>query len=184
MHMRRHLFTLLLVLSSCCLTRAGDKPEVVAQDITYCQFARDPTAFSGKRIRIRAIYSYLFEVSRLKSPTCCSDHDPQMQIWVDFDEELEGSSKRLFHKFPKGMGEVLVVFVGKIETGKVYGPYGQRVRLVVDRIEKFEKKAKPDACQDSSWAPQNCELSSIPFGACRASGLSIRLAEKPTKSIE
>ena len=54
----------------------------------------------------------------------------------------------MFHKFPEGMGVVLVVFVGKIETGKVYGPFGERVRLVVDRIEKLEKKAKPSACQN------------------------------------
>ena len=157
------------------MTRAGDKPEVVPQDVTYCQLARDPSAYSGKRIRIRAIYSYMFEVSRLKSPTCCSDQNPQMQIWVDFDEELKGSSKRLLHKFPQGMGEVLVVFVGKIETGKVYGPFGERVRLVVDRIEKFEKKANPDACQDSSWVPQNCEPSGISHGAgrCYTLGKSI-----------
>jgi hypothetical protein len=177
--MRRRLSTLLLVLLGCCLTGAGNKPEVVPQDITYCQLARDPSAFSGKRMRIRAIYLYFFEGSRLKSPTCCSDHDPQMQIWVDFDEELEGSSKRLLHKFPEGMGEVLVVFVGKIETGKVYGPFGERVRLVVDRIEKFEKKAKPDACQDSSWVPQNCEPSGMLYCAGRASELSSRLPENP-----
>src|SRR5271169_551931 len=123
----------LLLLSSMTL-QARNEPETAPQDVTYCQLAKDPSAFSGKRIRIRAIYSFFFEVSRLRSPTCCSDHGPQ--IWVDFDEEPEGSSKRLLHKFPEGMGVVLVVFVGKIETGKVYGPYGERVRLVVDRIEK------------------------------------------------
>ena len=122
MQMRRHLFTLLIVLSSCCLTRAGNRPEVVAQDVTYCQLARDPSTFSGKRIRIRAIYSYFFEGSRLKSPTCCSDHEPQMQIWVDFDEELNGSSKRLLHKFPEGMGEVLVVLSVRLKPAKSTDP--------------------------------------------------------------
>lgn len=108
----------------------------------------------------------MFEVSRLKSPTCCSDHDPQ--IWVDFDEELEGSARRLFHKFPEGMGVVLVVFVGKIETGKVYGPFGEGVRLVVDRIEKLEKKAKPSACQNPPSVPQDCESSGTSHGRGRA----------------
>jgi hypothetical protein len=163
--MQLHLFTLLLILSSCCMTRAGNKPEVVPRDVTHCQLAKDPSAFSGKRIRIRAIYSYMFEVSRPKLPTCCSDHDPQ--IWVNFDEELEGSSKRLFHKFPEGAEVVLAVFVGKVETGSVYGPFGERVRLVVDRIEKLEKKANPGAGQNPSWVLQNCEPSGISHGAGR-----------------
>jgi hypothetical protein len=172
---RRH-FILSLLLSSCCLARAGNKPEAVPQDVSYCQLAKDPSAFSEKRIRIRAIYSYMFEVSRLKSPTCCSDHDAQ--IWVDFADELEGSSKRLFHKFPEGMGMVLAVFVGKVETGSVYGPFGERVRLVVDRIEKLEKKAKPSVGQNPSWVPQDCEALGISFG--RAVRQNLGRAVSPT----
>jgi hypothetical protein len=156
------LFILSLLLSSCWQMRAANKAVDVPQDVSYCQLAKDPSAFSGKRIRIRGIYSYMFEVSRLKSPTCCSMRDAQ--IWVDFDEELEGSSKRLFHKFPEGMGIVLAVFVGKVETGNVYGPFGERIRLVVDQIEKLEKKARPSAGQTPSWVPQNCENSSISYG--------------------
>ncbi len=159
------LFTLSFLLSNCCLTRAGSKPETEPQDVTYCQLAKDPSAFSGTRIRTRAIYSYMFEVSRLKSPTCCSERDAL--IWVDFDEELQGNSKKLFHKFPKSMGLVLAVFVGKIETGKVYGPYGERVRLVVDQIEKVEEKAKPPAGQNPAWVPQDCKSSGISSGRGR-----------------
>lgn len=55
----------------------------------------------------------------------------------------------------------LVVFVGKIETGKVYGPVGERIWLVVEQIEKIEGKAKPPAGQSPAWVPQNCERSGI-----------------------
>jgi hypothetical protein len=102
----------------------------------------------------------MFEVSRLKSPACCSERDTP--IWVDFDADMQGNSKKLFHKFPEGMGVVLVVFVGKIETGKVYGHFGERVRSVVDQVEKIEEKAKPRAGQNPSWVPQNCESSVTP----------------------
>jgi hypothetical protein len=43
--MQLHLFTLLLILSSCCMTRAGNKPEVVPQDVTHCQLAKDRPHF-------------------------------------------------------------------------------------------------------------------------------------------
>jgi hypothetical protein len=160
------LLALSLLLSNCCPTDAGHEPGVTPQDVTYCQLAKDPSAFSGKRIRIRAIYSYMFEVSRLKSPTCCSERDTL--IWVDFDEDLQGNSKKLFHKFPQGMGVVLAVFVGKIETGKVYGHFGERVRLVVDQVEKIEDKAKPRAGRNPSWVPQNCESPANPSARASA----------------
>lgn len=34
----------------------------------------------------------------------------------------------------------LVVFVGKIETGKVYGPFGERIWLVVDKSKRSKGK--------------------------------------------
>jgi hypothetical protein len=107
----------------------------------------------------------MFEVSRLKSLACCSERDTA--IWVDFDEELLGNSKKLFHTFPEGMGMVLAVFVGKIETGKVYGPSGEQVRFVVEQIEKVEEKAKPRAGQNPSWVPQNCGASGSPSPSAR-----------------
>jgi len=149
------VFVPLLFLASWCVLIAAKETERAPEDVTFCELARNPNAYSGKRIRIRAVYSYMFEVSRLKSPTCCSERGES--IWVDFDDDLHGKSKRLFKSFPKGMGVVLAVFVGRIETGKVYGTFGERVRLVVDQIDRVEEKAKPSAGQSPTWVPQNCE---------------------------
>lgn len=148
------LIILSLLLLNSRPARASSKPEAVPQDLTYCQLVKDPLAFSGKLIRMRAIYSYMFEISRLKSPACCSERD--VSIWVDFDENLNGISKWRYHRFPKGMGTVLVVFVGRIETGRAYGT-GQNVRLVVNRIEKLEEKAKAGANQNLAWVPKDCK---------------------------
>lgn len=60
------------VLLTCFLKPALPQPENEPQDVTYCQLANDPSAFSDKRIRIRAIYAYMFEVSALRAPTCCA----------------------------------------------------------------------------------------------------------------
>jgi len=146
----------LLVITVCCMPTVGTSTETVPQDVTYAQFARDPSSFSGKRIRIRAIFVYGFELSTLRSSTQCTEHDPP--VWVDFDGTLRGKSKKLFDDFPKGMGFVLAKFVGKIETAGPYGT-GQRVRLVVDQIEDVE--AEQNAKRGIPvWVPHNCPSSS------------------------
>ncbi len=103
----------------------------VFEDITYRDLAKNPSAFAGKRIRIRAIYSSMFEVSRLKLTACCADRGPL--IWVDFDNEKRND---LLGQIPKGMRIVRGTFIGKIETVSTYRPNGERIHLIVDRIEK------------------------------------------------
>jgi hypothetical protein len=148
-----------LLFSTAFQALALPKYETEPQDVTYCQLAGDPTKFSGKRIRIQAIYSYMFEVSALGAPTCCTEHD--IGIWVDFDSELEGESKRFFNKFPKGTGFVLAVFVGTIETGEAYGT-GQRVHFFVEHIEEVKQEANPAQGRFPAWIPQDCKASSPP----------------------
>lgn len=147
-------FFLLFLLCS-QFTRADDNRGGPPQDLTYCQLVKDPSVFSGKRIRVRAIYAYFFEVSRLKPSACCPEGD--VAIWVEFDDELKGSSKRLLHRFPKGLGFVLATFTGTLQGGGPYGDGGYRFKLVVDHIENVEAKAKPRLGQFPVWTPQNCE---------------------------
>src|SRR5713101_9280935 len=108
-----------LISPNCLAGQTTNKVGSPAQEVAYCQLAEAPSSFVGKQIRVRAIYSYMFEVSRLKSSACCPGRD--VSIWVDFDEGLEGGSKKLLHKFPEGMGIVLATFVGALEGN---GPYG------------------------------------------------------------
>lgn len=155
--MRFYFAPLVIFLLSCSMAYPNDKPDNAPKEITYCQLARDPAAFSGKRIRIRAIYSYMFEVSRLKSPTCCAERD--VSIWVDFDEKLGSNSRKLFHRFPRGMGFVLATFVGRFEGGGPYGDGGYQFKFTVDQIEKLEARAKSSRGRDPAWIPRNCEAS-------------------------
>lgn len=145
-----------VIVLSCFLKPAWPQAENEPQDITYCQLANDPSAFSGKRIRIRAIYAYMFEVSELRAPNCCAGHDTS--IWVDFEDAPEGNADKMIKRFPKDMGYVLVVFVGKIETGGAYGT-GQRVRFVVQQVLKVEHKENPRHGRLPAWVPQNCQTS-------------------------
>jgi hypothetical protein len=152
--MWHRLLVMILLLFECGQALALPKYEIEPQNVTYCQLAGDPTKFSGKRIRIQAIYSYMFELSTLRPPTCCVEHD--IGIWVDFDSELEGKSKQLSEKFPKGMGFVLAVFVGTMETGDAYGT-GQRVHFFVEHIEEVKQQANPHPGRFPAWIPQNCQ---------------------------
>jgi hypothetical protein len=145
--------TLLLVLIICSArTTASREIETPVQDVTYEQFASDPSHYSGMRIRIRAILVYGFELSKLTSPIRCREGN--LAVWVEFDEDMKGNSKKLFKRFPEGMGYVLGVFVGKVETGKAYGT-GQRVQFTIDQIEKVEAQRSPKY-QKPSWLPPEC----------------------------
>jgi hypothetical protein len=143
-----------------CRTSVGahSNPETVLQDVTHCQLAKDPSAFSGKRIRVRAIYRYIFEMQRLESPGCCPDR--MDKTWVEIGSGLEGHSLKQFKKFPRGMGIVLAVFVGKFDAGGPYGDGGYRFQLTVDRIDAVEGTSRSSRRQDDpAWVPKNCETS-------------------------
>jgi len=141
----------ILILFTCVSTNAADSP---IEDTNYCQLAKNPQLLAGKRIRIRAVYSYMFEVSHLIPMTCCTGVD--VPIWVDFSEDLDHRSRRLFDHFPKGSGFVLAVFVGTFEGGKVFGPFGERFRINVDKIEAVEQQANAIDGKSPTWASRNC----------------------------
>jgi hypothetical protein len=155
--MKHLLIGSMILLTNCAFAVPPNNPENVTQSLSYCDLTKNPSAFSGKRIRVRAIYSYMFEVSRLKPPACCTGGDTA--IWVDFSEEMDGNSTRLFRKFPRGMGFVLATFEGVFQSGGPFGDGGYRYRLAVDKIEALEKKANPSPAHRPAWIP-NCEASS------------------------
>src|SRR5271170_58582 len=156
--MRLSLFIFSLLLLNCSTARARNNPETPPLDVNYCPLSKDPSAFSGKRIRIRAIYRYMFEIQRLEPPACCPDR--MDKTWVEIDAGLEGHSLRRFNKFPEGMGVVLVVFVGRFDTEGPYGDGGYRFKLTVDRIEALERTSRSSRRQDDpAWVPKNCDTS-------------------------
>jgi len=146
----------IVFLMDCCAVRASSNQQGAAQNVSYCDLAKNPSAFSGKRIRVRAIYRYAFEVQRLEPPACCPEAAPK--IWVEINAGLEGSSLKLFHKFPKGEGLVLVTFAGTFESGGTYGTFADRHKLTVDQIESVERIARSSRRQDDPpWVPKNCK---------------------------
>jgi hypothetical protein len=144
-----------LFLSSLSAAWANEESHFLPIEVTYCQLAKDPSLFIGKRIRIRAIYRYMFEVQRLESPLCCSE--TPMKIWVNIEAGLEDHSQKLFRNLNKGQGTALVVFIGRFDGNGSYGYFGDRFQLTVNEIGKIERISKSSRRQDDPpWVPRNC----------------------------
>jgi hypothetical protein len=154
--MKSNIFKLVLFFMAFCCSTAMLKSET-AQQVSYCDLVKEPQQFAGKRIRVRAIYKYGFEIQRLDSPVCCPER--RTKIWVEIESKLEGNSLKLYRKFPRDMGLVLATFEGKFESGGPYGDGGYRLQLMVEQIEKLEAVAKASAQHDPAWVPKNCEKS-------------------------
>jgi len=63
-------------------------------DVSFCELANNPSASSGKRIRVRGIYRYEFERQRLEAPTCCPAS--KTKIWMEITTDLDDKSLKLF----------------------------------------------------------------------------------------
>jgi hypothetical protein len=145
------LMATLLISLECTSAQPQTKanPET-PQGVTFCQVANARSSFVGKRIRVRAIYSYMFEVSVLKPTKCCEGENHT--IWVDFAENMDSRSAKLVHQFPEGMGVVLATFEGTIQyVGNTNGEY----RLLVDGVKNVERKKKTSHAIPA-WVPR-CE---------------------------
>jgi len=144
----------LLLILSCASLCANEKPDVDVQNVEYCQLAKDPTSFAGKRIRVRAIYRYGFELQLLEPPACCAETGAK--IWVQITAELDDRSEKLFRKkLNKRAGIALVVFGGTFESGGAAGPFGVKSRLLVDRIDKIERTGESNGrSADPNWVPR------------------------------
>ncbi len=147
--------TIVLLVCGCSSGYAADK-EGSAQDVTYCQLSKDPGSFSGRRVRVRAVYVYGFEVQLLESSSCCPEIGTK--IWVEITTDMDDASEKLVRrKLNTGMGVALVTFVGMFETG-ISSPGGIKSRLIVDEIEQVERTSRAVRRKDyPSWVPKNCE---------------------------
>lgn len=53
--MWQRVFVRLLLLAICCVVVSGKETKPAPEDVTYCELTKNPAAYSGKRIRIRAV---------------------------------------------------------------------------------------------------------------------------------
>jgi|SRR5579871_2585024 len=150
------LCVVILVILACqrsivAQTSAKSARESV-REVAYCDLAKNTSEFVGQRVRVRALYGYMFEVSHLRGPDCCPGKG--LEAWVDFSDNLDKFSEKAFRHFPEGMGMVLATFDGTLRYHD--SPYqgGEHFEFIVDRIVSVEKMGNPRLGHLPKWIPQ------------------------------
>src|SRR5262249_52876486 len=103
--------------------------------MSYCDLVRNSREFDGKIIRVRGAYRVGFEWAELYCSNCSERAE---KTWIEFSEEECPKSKKI-----KGDRIVNVTFVGKFQTGQLYGhENGYKHQLVVTCVEAAETVIK------------------------------------------
>jgi len=133
--------------------RAASQSHDAAQQVTYCQLIANPGQYVGKRVRVRAIFRYAFELQRLEPETCCSGKGPG--IWVKMLLDSDSPSEKRFRRLPKGEGIALLTVIGKFE--KENGMFGEQFTLHVDELGKIERTSHSADLKTRPFWASRCE---------------------------
>jgi hypothetical protein len=153
--MRVSLLLLCLVMVASPLAGiAQSQANQSIQDVTFCQLMKDPSAYAGIQIRVRAIFRFVLEESDLEQPECCPDNIfRKMRVAgpsgnPEYPDKFTKKTDRLAKRLYKGMsGVALVDLVGRIDRGV----------FSVDRIERIERLSRSsDLDHEPSWVPRDC----------------------------
>lgn len=105
--------------------------------LTYKELIAKQNEYAGKQVRVSGYWNIFFEVSALHS---LDDPRRKNAAWVDFGDTCKGSDNKLKKVVKDFIGDVSVVFVGKLETGGRFGhENGYKYRFVVDCVEQIKK---------------------------------------------
>ena len=137
--------------------RYGDKSAAELQamqhplDVSYCQMAKCPEAFVGKEIRVRAACDGAFG---LRPVACCAEKPVPIAVGMgDLDARSDKLERRFYGKKTLVIG--LVVFMGMLGRGGVYGALESPFHLRVDRIAAVATTALKSQIPPK-WVPKNC----------------------------
>lgn len=99
--------------------------------VPLCDLLRNPTAYSGREVTVRATYRYGFEWQELY----CLDCLDMGKAWLEVFSELDPVSERALKKMPEGAGVVNVTVEGTFMSGSTYGHQNAyRYKFVARRI--------------------------------------------------
>jgi len=157
----------LLLAFSALVSPASGQAGGPYQTVTFCQLAANPSAYGGKRIKVRGIYRFVLEMNDLEQPECCPGKNlEKIAVIINGNPMFpDPNSQRLARKlWSSPDGVALTIFDGTL-NGRV---------LEVERIERVDHLARPrDREHDPSWVPRGC-----------ASTGNSTAPVKPTASLE
>lgn len=146
---KTYLFFVILILTCFPSCRAPDiqEPSIWQntsglQDASVCQLLESPGSYSGRTIRVKAVYRYGFEWSELYSLKCSNDK----RIWVEREDrkcEKAGTVEEMEYAGMGGRTYGIVAEGTLIEGDELgYGHFNSFDYLF--RIQCFEKAVRLD----------------------------------------
>ncbi|MGH9818877.1 MAG: hypothetical protein ACRD43_01810 [Pyrinomonadaceae bacterium] len=139
-------FRILLILSFIVLgiVPTFSQEAEVLPSLSYNELISRQKDYEGKRVRVSGYWRIFFEENFLYDPLEPNFH--KNGAWVEFGGEediCKGSRKKLREIGKDYMGDLSVVFIGKLQTGRRFGhENGYQYQFVVDCVEKIKKLPK------------------------------------------
>jgi len=98
--------------------------------VNFCDLIRNPEAYDGKTITVRATYRYGFEWSELYCLECLD----KGKAWLELPSTLDDASTKQLKLTPKGAGIVNLTVTATFESGGHFGHMGYRYKFVASQI--------------------------------------------------
>ncbi len=130
----------IFIFSSCLFgQQVENKSNEQITEVNFCDLLKNPNDYTDKIIRVKAIYQSFFEISKMYCSNCLQ----QRGTWVEFDDDFEDNTKKVYWKKLNNNSVVNVTFVGKFYTGKTFGHQnGYDSQFVVQYMESAEVISK------------------------------------------
>ena len=110
-------------------TRASEGSE----QVPLCDLVRNPAAYNGLRLSVKAVYSYGYEWQEL----LCTECRAEGKIWATFQTDAVGRLRRQLNKAPRDQGIVTGKFTGVFHASG--GPFGDgtfRFEFVIEQAQQ------------------------------------------------
>ena len=110
--------------------------------VAYCDLIRNPDTYSGKLVRISAVYRFGFEWQEFY---CLDCFEMETRTWVKFDDEESSCTRRVSKRLTKAWaGTFSMTVVGEFQSSR--GRYGHengyRYQFMVKCVEAQKRLLK------------------------------------------
>lgn len=120
-----------------------------ASPVEYCHLIKNPAAYDGKQVTLRATYRYGFEWQEIYCLKCRDLGKTWLEIW-----DPTKKSSEILKKLPNDDGTVNATFTGTFQSsGGPFGDGSYRFRFLLREISQAELLTKSGA--DPNALPEN-----------------------------
>lgn len=134
--MKKYYFCIFFILAQLVVFGSDIKGQSSsgAIPVEYCDLIKNPEAYDGKEVTVRATYRYGFEWQEIYCLECRNLGKTWLEIW-----DITKKSKKIFRKFPENDGTFNAIFTGIFQSSKgPFGDGGYPYRFMLKEISQAE----------------------------------------------